>query len=144
MKYTREVVESAVKGSVSIAEVVRKLGLKMTGGSHGHIKSVMKKYGIDTSHFLGRAASTGKTSPKKKAWRDVLLLEKDKLHRPHAYQLRRALIEFGRQYVCGTCGQGGVWNGKPLTLEVHHKNRNFLDNRPRNLQFVCPNCHSQE
>lgn len=35
------------------------------------------------------------------------------------------------------------WNGKPLVLEVHHKDGNSNNNHPDNLQLLCPNCHSQ-
>lgn len=35
------------------------------------------------------------------------------------------------------------WNGKPLTLQLHHINGNNRDNRLENLTFLCPNCHSQ-
>ena len=36
-----------------------------------------------------------------------------------------------------------LWNGKPLTLQLHHINGNNRDNRLENLTFLCPNCHSQ-
>lgn len=35
------------------------------------------------------------------------------------------------------------WNGKLLKLILDHKNGVNTDNRPKNLQFVCPNCDSQ-
>lgn len=34
--------------------------------------------------------------------------------------------------------------GRSLTLDVDHKNNNWLDDRLENLQFLCPNCHSQK
>jgi len=36
------------------------------------------------------------------------------------------------------------WNGKPLPLELSHRNGVSTDNRPKNLDFLCPNCHAQE
>jgi hypothetical protein len=36
-----------------------------------------------------------------------------------------------------------VWNGKPLLPILDHKNGNNRDNRPDNLQYLCPNCDSQ-
>jgi hypothetical protein len=29
-------------------------------------------------------------------------------------------------------------------LQVHHKNRDRKDNRPENLELICPNCHFEE
>lgn len=46
------------------------------------------------------------------------------------------------EYKCSCCGIT-EWNGKPLTLQLHHINGNNRDNRLENLTFLCPNCHSQ-
>jgi len=35
------------------------------------------------------------------------------------------------------------WLGSELTLEIDHMNGRYSDNRPENLRFLCPNCHSQ-
>lgn len=37
-----------------------------------------------------------------------------------------------------------VWNGKKLNLILDHINGVNGDNRPENLQFLCPNCNSQQ
>lgn len=37
-----------------------------------------------------------------------------------------------------------MWNGKELRLILDHKNGVCGDNRPKNLQFLCPNCNSQQ
>jgi hypothetical protein len=31
----------------------------------------------------------------------------------------------------------------PLAISLHHRNGDRLDNRLDNLEFLCPNCHSQ-
>jgi hypothetical protein len=36
------------------------------------------------------------------------------------------------------------WNGKPLNLILDHKNGVSGDDRHFNLQFLCPNCNSQQ
>ena len=54
---------------------------------------------------------------------------------------RRLLIEkFG--YRCNCCGIS-EWNGKPLTLEVNHKDGDASNNTFDNVEFLCLNCHSQ-
>lgn len=35
------------------------------------------------------------------------------------------------------------WNGAPLPLIIDHKSGNSRDNRPENLQYLCPNCDAQ-
>ncbi len=44
-----------------------------------------------------------------------------------------------RGRACERCGYGTF-----EVLQVHHKNRNRKDNRPENLELVCPNCHFEE
>lgn len=46
-------------------------------------------------------------------------------------------------YKCECCGNEGTWNGKPLTLQLEHKNGINNDHRIENLTFLCPNCHAQ-
>ncbi len=144
-KYTKEILKPLIKESISVAEVIRKLGLKEAGGTHTHISKKIKEFTLDTSHFLGRSANGGdkhKGGPKKKAWREILI-KRTSGRRQDAFRLRRALIESGREYRCDKCGLKPEWNDKPLMLQIDHKNRNWLDDRKRNLDFTCPNCHSQ-
>lgn len=35
------------------------------------------------------------------------------------------------------------WNGKPIPLELHHKDGNHYNNDLTNLEVLCPNCHAQ-
>ena len=55
--------------------------------------------------------------------------------------LRRAVIHRDGNR-CSECGIT-EWRGKPIILEVEHKDGNSADNRPENLCLLCPNCHSQ-
>jgi hypothetical protein len=57
--------------------------------------------------------------------------------------LKRRLIAAGlKQDRCEECGVE-EWQGKPISLPLHHINGNGSDNRLENLQILCPNCHSQ-
>lgn len=58
--------------------------------------------------------------------------------------LRRRIISDGLlPYECEGCGNGGAWQGKPLALQLDHKNGKASDHRLDNVRFLCPNCHSQ-
>ena len=144
-KYTKELLEPVVKESVSLAQVIKKLGVKWSGGVQQNIKRWIKRHELDTSHFLGQRANCGpnkKGGPKKKTWQEILVLSETIDWREKSFHLRRALIESGRQYFCEDCGQDNQWRGKTITLQVNHKSGDWKDNRPDNLQFLCPNCHA--
>jgi len=56
--------------------------------------------------------------------------------------IRKYLIKQANNQ-CELCG----WNKiNPITnlvpLEIHHIDGNYLNNKPENLQVLCPNCHS--
>lgn len=142
VKYTKEILESAVKSSMCVADVMRKLGIKRAGGSHSHLVRRIQFFNIDISHFTGKGLSRGRPSPKKKSWQEILILRTNG-KRQDAIKLRRSLIEYGIPYECNSCHMSPLWNGKELRFQVDHMNRNWLDDRPINLQFLCPNCHSQ-
>ena len=142
MKYTKEILTEAVKKSISMAQVIRNLGLKEAGGTFMHIKGKIINFNIDTSHFLGQGHGIGKISRARKKWTDILI-KRGYGKRCSAIYLRRSLIEIGREYKCEICNLNPLWNGKELRLQVDHKNQDWLDDSPENLRFVCPNCHSQ-
>ena len=142
-KYTIELLEPLVRESKSVSEVLRKLHKRTDGNMHAYLSRRIKELGIDTSHFLGYATFCGQQSNCNKRPYQKILIKKRSGHREHPFVLRRALIECGRAYKCEGCRNKGLWRGKPITLQVDHKNGDWLDNTPDNLAFMCPNCHSQ-
>ena len=59
-------------------------------------------------------------------------------------QLKEAIIDLKLQpYKCEHCGCDGIWQGKPIMLQLDHKDGDNQNNTLENLRFLCPNCHSQ-
>ena len=57
--------------------------------------------------------------------------------------VRKEILKNGLlDYKCNSCGID-QWNGKNISLELDHINGKRDDHRLENLQFLCPNCHSQ-
>jgi hypothetical protein len=144
-KYSKEILAPLVGVSTSVAGVLRLLGLRFSGGIHALISLRIKEYGLDTGHFTGQGSNRGESHKggKRKKPFEELLVKRDTGRREHSYVLRRALLESGRPYQCSQCDVGGTWNGKPIMLQVNHLNCDWLDDRISNLEFLCPNCHSQ-
>lgn len=43
---------------------------------------------------------------------------------------------------CNKCGLS-EWLGRPISLELEHKDGNHNNNDRSNIELLCPNCHSQ-
>lgn len=147
-RYTRRTwtdnqLREAVKSSISISEIVKKLGLSPTGaGNWRTVENRIKDLNIDTSHFLGMSWELNKERNKRSVRRHSLpeiLISESKY--PSSHLLGRLVNEGIKEYKCENCGVS-TWMGKKLSLELHHINGNHSDNRLENLQILCPNCHA--
>ncbi|MEV4808383.1 hypothetical protein [Micromonospora avicenniae] len=142
-KYPPEALAEAAAAARSVTEVMRLLGVRVSGGSHAHISRQLKRFGVDTSHFARHAHNKGQRSPRRTISSELLVQLPTGSRRTPGARLKWALAEIGVSEECDECGVGPVWQGRPLTLHVDHVNGDFLDNRPPNLRILCPNCHSQ-
>lgn len=60
-----------------------------------------------------------------------------------SHTLKEKLIQDKiKERKCEECKRK-IWNGKPISLELHHVDGNRFNNKFNNLQILCPNCHSQ-
>lgn len=138
--WTDEELTIAVKASESIAQVLRRLGLRPAGGNYENIKFKVKKLGLDTAHWTGQAHLRGKSNPH--APRKPL---KEILRKGINYQsnkLRKRLIrERLFEPRCSNCGHT-EWLGNAIPLELDHIDGNKTNNEIKNLRLICPNCHA--
>lgn len=75
----------------------------------------------------------------KKIAEDNLMLENFEDIKFIGRKRKRILLEQNNK--CNSCGLI-EWMGKPLTLELDHKDGNTNNNKRDNLECICPNCHS--
>ncbi|WP_089156842.1 HNH endonuclease [Micromonospora sp. NBS 11-29] len=142
-KYSPERLAAAAAQARSVTDVMRLLGVRVSGGSHAHISRQLKRFGIDTSHFTRIPPNKGQPSPRRTTSSQLLLRLPTGARRTPGTRLKWALGDIGVPEECEECRCGPAWRGRPLTLHVDHINGDFLDNRPPNLRILCPNCHSQ-
>jgi hypothetical protein len=125
----------------SVSEVLRSIGRSWTGSGHASMKLRLETIGADTSHFgsgprprlLG---NQGHRFPWSHWLRNGIVI--------HTAQIKKRLVEDGLLTdVCLECGRGPEWNGKALTLQLHHVDGDRRNNTIENLCVLCPNCHTQ-
>lgn len=123
-----------VNESNSLFEILIKQGIKCTNENIEILKDELEEHGIDYTNL------PIKTIFQKQPLEEILVEDSNY----DSSKLKKRLIEAGlKEERCEICGVGNEWNGKPLTLQIHHINGNHRDNRIDNLQILCPNCHSQ-
>ena len=132
----------AVAESLSVRQVLGRIGLVPAGGNYKTVHGRIAKLGLDTGHFTGAGWNVGaryRNVGKPFSW-DGILVENSAYASP--FRLRNRLIEHGlKETRCEGCGLA-EWRGEAIPLELHHANGVNNDHRLTNLRVLCPNCHA--
>lgn len=124
-----------VVDNITIADILRSMGISPRGGNYNTIKRRISRLNLDTSHF--------RMPPPKKCTKVERTLEEffaKNIRHGGGKLLRRLLKEGIKKYECEYCGRI-EWEGHPIPLEVHHIDGDNTDNLIENLKVLCPNCH---
>lgn len=133
---------NAIKNSLSIREVLKCLNLKPSGGNYKVFYRKILLLNLDISHFTGKGHLKGKTHNwSNKTPLETILVE-NSTYGGGTYKLKNKLLkEKLFEHKCYNCNNT-EWQGKPIPLELEHKNGNNIDNQIENLTLPCPNCHA--
>lgn len=129
--------ETLVKTSNTISEICEKLNYTKTGYNFKRIKQRMFDDGLNMFPTDYWKCGNGRRTPI-----ENVLIENSNYNNNYRLKIR-LLKEKNLDYKCDVCGNIGEWLGKPLSLQLDHKNGINNDNRLENLRFLCGNCHSQ-
>lgn len=131
-----------VNNNYTYSDVLRAFHLKITGGNQRTLKRYIQLFNINTEHFNSFHYLINKKYQYKVTNEELFTknssfsteMVKDRIIK---YQLIK--------YQCARtlCKNKGFWNGEPLTLQLEHINGDNTDHQLSNLEFLCPNCHTQ-
>jgi Zn finger protein HypA/HybF involved in hydrogenase expression len=137
-KYTKEELEFLLNESISFRQFLKKIGSSTNGSSaYNSIKKQLDKLNIIIPIYNCK----NNFHDKKRLEDDEVFIENSTYSRGHLKEriIKNNLIE----YKCNKCRNKGKWINRELVLQLDHINGINNDNRLENLQFLCPNCHSQ-
>ena len=140
-RWTSKDLKKAAASSLSIREVIIKLGLVPAGGNYEQIKAALQEETIDTKHFTGKGWRINRTFGQQPRipLSDILV----KHSTFQSFKLKKRLfLEDLKKPQCELCGWAEQSVDGRIPLELDHVNGDHYDNRIENLRILCPNCHS--
>ena len=145
-KWTDDQLIDAVNTSQNYSQVLKKLGLRLCGGTHANIKLNIKRLKLNTEHFSLSGWCTGKHHERLISFVKIpteKILIKDSEY-TSTHRLKKRLYKEGLlKEACSCCGLGPEWQEKFISLQLDHKDGDRCNNQIDNLRILCPNCHSQ-
>lgn len=138
--------QELINESNSYAEVLEKMGMSSHGRNYDTLRKYINIYEIDLSKIEENRRNVNLVQVKDLHRKNEIPLESiinGEYHQPYkGTRLKMRLIEAGhKEHRCEHCGLT-EWLGKPIPLQLHHKDGNHNNNTIDNLELLCPNCHS--
>lgn len=139
--WDKERIQSIIKDCNSLSETLSKLGIPNVGGNTCTLRKKLEEYNIDYSHFTyGSKSKKCKTYISVKEYLDIN-------KNIQTNKLKNKLLQEGlKENKCENPNchcKDGYWLDHLLVCQLYHINGIRTDNRFKNLQMLCPNCHSQ-
>ena len=125
--FTDDQFMEAVKNNITIKAVLLQLKLSPRGNNYKLVHRLVEQFNLDVSHWSVELSNSN--TMKKK----YLSIKRD--------ASKILCLGTGVKNECAMCHLS-VWQGQPLSLQLHHINGQWDDNRENNLLLLCPNCHS--
>ena len=140
----KETLTEWVTNSKTFTDILKMFKLCNKGGNCKTLKRRLTEENINFSHIkLGQNSNLGKrfnfNMSKEECLKNVFV--------ENSTYLRSSARKYIKMYnlilyeCC--CGLKTIWENKPLSLQLEHKNGVDNDHRLENLEWMCPNCHSQ-
>ena len=144
-KISKDEMEDWLNNHSNMDDLFSFIGFRRAGGNFKTLQKYIKENDlIDTfEKFRKKVIEAGhkKTSEKNSLSYEEIFCQNSKAPRK---TVKRFLIANKiLEYKCSKCGNEGIWQDEKITLQLHHINGVYNDNRIENLTFLCPNCHSQ-
>lgn len=144
--YTQTELQKLLDESNGYSDLLRKIGMNPKGGNPETLKRIIKEYGLDESKLnINRSKLYSKCAydtHKKNSYSLEDILNGKHPNYQSSKLLQRLVDEGYKENKCECCGIT-EWCNKQITFHLHHKDGNHNNNKLKNLEVLCPNCHSQ-